>query len=222
MHNLYNLTLIIPAKENKKNIKYILKQLKIYNLKKIIILDSKNFICKNTNDTFYYIQKKSGYGSAIIEGIQKVKTKFFCIYNADGSFSPEELGLMYNNLKENDFVFGSRYKKGGYSEDDTLTTKLGNFFFTKIGQIFFSLKLDDILYTYVMGDTKKIKKLKMTSHDFCFCIELPIKIKMKNYKYTSIPSYEKARYSGIKKVNEIKDGLKIFFKMIYYFFKNKY
>ena len=129
---------------------------------------------------------------------------------------------MHNNLKKNDFVFGSRYKKGGYSEDDTLITKLGNFFFSKIGQFFFALKLDDILYTYVMGDTEKIKKLKMTSHDFCFCIELPIKIKMKNYKYTSIPSYERLRYSGVKKVNEIKDGFKILFKMIYFFFKKKY
>jgi hypothetical protein len=222
MNNFPDLTLVIPAKENKKNIEYILKQLKSYNLKKIIILDSKKFFYKNTKDTFYYIQKKRGYGSAIIEGILKVKTKFFCIYNADGSFSPEELNKMYNNLKKNDFVFGSRYKKGGYSEDDNLITKLGNFFFSKIGQFFFSLKLDDILYTYVMGDTEKIKKLKMTSHDFCFCIELPIKIKMKNYKYTSVPSYERPRYSGVKNVNEIKDGFKILFKMIYFFLKNKY
>jgi glycosyltransferase involved in cell wall biosynthesis len=129
MNNFPDLTLVIPAKENKKNIEYILKQLKSYNLKKIIILDSKKFFYKNTKDTLYFIQKKRGYGSAIIEGILKVKTKFFCIYNADGSFSPEELNKMYNNLKKNDFVFGSRYKKGGYSEDDTLITKLGNFFF---------------------------------------------------------------------------------------------
>ena len=99
MNNFPDLTLVIPAKENKKNIEYILKQLKSYNLKKIIILDSKKFFYKNTKDTFYYIQKKRGYGSAIIEGILKVKTKFFCIYNADGSFSPEELNKMYNNLK---------------------------------------------------------------------------------------------------------------------------
>jgi len=222
MYNFPDLTLVIPAKENKKNIEYILKQLKIFNLKKIIILDSKNFFYKNNKDTFYYIQKKEGYGSAIIEGIQKVRTRFFCIYNADGSFSPGELKQMYNSLKKNDFVFGSRYKKGGYSEDDTLVTKLGNFFFSKIGQFFFALDLDDILYTYVMGDTKKVKKLKISSKDFCFCIELPIKIKMNNYKYTSVPSYERARYSGVKKVNEIKDGLRILFKMIYFFLKKKY
>jgi hypothetical protein len=222
MNNFPDLTLVIPAKENKKNIKYILKQLKKFKLKKIIILDLKKFDYKNSKDASYYIQKKKGYGSAIIEGIQKVRTRFFCIYNADGSFCPEELNQMYNNLKKNDFVFGSRYKKGGYSEDDTLITKLGNFFFSKIGQFFFSLDLDDILYTYVMGDTKKVKKLKITSRDFSFCIELPIKIKMKNYKYTSIPSYERARHSGVKKVNEIKDGFRILFKMIYFFFKKKY
>lgn len=220
-NKLRDLTLVIPAKESEKNIKYTLNQLKKYNIKKIIVLAIKKHNYKNNKNTFYYTQKKNGYGSAIIEGIKKVKTKFFCIYNADGSFSHTEITDMYSKLDKYHFVFGSRYKIGGYSEDDTFLTRIGNYFFSTIGKIFFSLDLDDILYTYVMGDVKKFKKLKITSNDFCFCVELPIKIKIKNYKYTSIPSYEKLRYSGKKNVNEIVDGLKILFKIIYFYFVNK-
>jgi NDP-sugar pyrophosphorylase family protein len=58
MNNFPDLTLVIPAKENKKNIEYILKQLKRFKLKKIIILDSKKFDYKNSKDASYYIQKK--------------------------------------------------------------------------------------------------------------------------------------------------------------------
>ena len=46
------------------------------------------------------------------------------------------ISIGFGQTKKNDFVFGSRYKKGGYSEDDTLVTKLGNFFFSKIKKKF--------------------------------------------------------------------------------------
>ena len=54
-----------------------------------------------------------GYGDAIIQGIQSVETKFFCIFNADGSFDPKEINLMIDKLNhENlDLIFGSRYEK---------------------------------------------------------------------------------------------------------------
>ena len=57
--------------------------------------------------------KDKGYGAALIEGINNVDTKFFCIFNADGSFNPIELTNMYNILINNnsDFVFASRYEK---------------------------------------------------------------------------------------------------------------
>ena len=39
-------------------------------------------------------QKNKGYGDAIVQGINEVKTKYFCIFNADGSFDPKELSNM--------------------------------------------------------------------------------------------------------------------------------
>ena len=60
---------------------------------------------------FYF--KNKGYGDALIEGIKSVNTEFFCIFNADGSFKPEELNDMYKLSKNQnyDLVFGSRYEK---------------------------------------------------------------------------------------------------------------
>ena len=67
----------------------------------------KNFDCK------ICYQKNNGYGDALICGLKEVTTDFFCIFNADGSFNPKELEVMYNkSISENvDFVFGSRYMK---------------------------------------------------------------------------------------------------------------
>ena len=53
---------------------------------------------------FYFNDKR--YGSALIEGIEKIETKYLCIFNADGSFNPINLDLMLETCKKsNDFVF---------------------------------------------------------------------------------------------------------------------
>ena len=95
-----HLTLIIPAKNEKESLPIVLNELKKYNLKIIIILekedlDTINSIKEYDCEILYQINK--GYGDALLQGIQNVKTKFFCIFNADGSFNPIELKNMYNH-----------------------------------------------------------------------------------------------------------------------------
>ena len=115
-------------------------------------------------------QRNKGYGDALITGINKIKTKYFCIFNADGSFNPRELKGMLKILKfkNNDFVFASRYEVNCSSEDDTLITLIGNYFFTKLGNIFFKLSITDILYTFVIGKTKSAQKLKLKEKKIWF------------------------------------------------------
>ena len=145
------------------------------------------------------------------------------IFNADGSMDPNEINKFYDNMNKNDIdlIFGSRYTKNGSSEDDTIVTYVGNKIFTLIGKIFFSLKITDILYTYVMGKTDKILSLKLKRKDFRLCVELPIKAKRNNLKIGDISAKEKSRIGGTKKVNTIKDGFLILTEMIYLFFNNK-
>ena len=117
-----------------------------------------------------------------------------------------------------DFVFASRYEKNSGSEDDTVITLIGNYFFSFIGKFFFKLPISDILYTYVLGKTECVKKLKLNRTDFTLCVELPIKAKRNLMKIESINSFERARIAGKKKVNVIKDGLLILFYLMRLFF----
>ena len=166
-------------------------------------------------------QSREGYGDALIEGINNVKTDYLCIFNADGSFDPKYLREILDACKNNlDFVFASRYMRNGGSDDDTIITKLGNFIFTKIGNIFFSINISDILYTFLLGKTDSFKKLNLTSKDFCLCVEMPIKAKRKGMNFTNIANYERKRIAGFKKVNEFRDGFKILFYMIKSFIKD--
>ena len=92
-----NLTLIIPAKNEKESLPHVLEELKGKNIKVHVILEEidqktiksiSNFECK------IIFQKERGYGDALIEGINSVDTKYFCIFNADGSFDPSEINSM--------------------------------------------------------------------------------------------------------------------------------
>ena len=218
-----NLTLLIPAKNEKESLPKVLDELKTYNIKILIVLEreDKETIesTKNYNCEILY-QNGKGYGDALINGINSVKTELFCVFNADGSFNPKELIKMFEQLNDNkaDFVFATRYEKNCGSDDDTIITLIGNFIFTKIGKLLFGLNLTDILYTYVMGKTSKVRDLSLISKDFSFCVELPIKAKRKGYKLVNSKAFERLRIGGKKKVNPFKDGLIILIYLIKLFF----
>ena len=220
-----DLTLIIPAKNEKESLPKVLDELKGFNFRKNVILEASDKLtieAIKTYDCKIIYQDSNGYGDALKKGIETIETEFFCIFNADGSFNPKELDQMIKKLKDEkcDFVFASRYEKDCGSEDDTLITLVGNYIFTFLGKIFFKLKITDILYTFVMARTSCVKKLKLTAKDFSFCVELPIKAQRASYKICTSKSYERSRIAGQKKVNAFKDGLKILFSMIKLFFRH--
>ena len=220
-----DLTLIIPAKNEKESLPKVLDELRNFNLKKNVILEASDRLTIESikdYDCEIIYQDSKGYGDALKKGIEKVNTEFFCIFNADGSFNPKELDVMIKKLKNDkcDFVFASRYEKDCGSDDDTLITFIGNYIFTFLGKIFFKLGITDILYTFVMARTSCAKNLRLTSRDFSFCVELPIKAKRANYKICTSKSFERSRIAGEKKVNAFKDGIKILFSMIKLFFRH--
>ena len=221
-----DLTLIIPAKNEPESLPYVLIELQKLELNFLIIMEKDDFVTINSIEKFkanIIFQKEKGYGDAILLGLENINTKYFSIFNADGSMDPNEIMKFYQEMLKNDLdlLFGTRYGKNGNSEDDTMVTYLGNKIFTLIGRIFFSLNISDILYTYVMGKTDQILNLGLKKKDFSLCVELPIKAKKNNLKMDDIGCKEKSRIGGAKKVNSIKDGFLILIEMVYLFFNNK-
>jgi len=219
-----NLTLIIPAKDESESLPNVISELGDLTCLRKVVLKEDDILTvdsiKNLNVEIIY-QNEYGFGDALITGINSVKTEYFCIFNADGSFDPSEITSFIEMLEneKNDFVFGSRYEKNSGSEDDTIVTYVGNKIFTTLGRLFFNLPITDILYTFVLGKTEKAKKLNLKQKDFSFCVELPIKAKRNNMKLGSIPCYERKRIAGKKKVNAFKDGFLILTYMIKLYFK---
>jgi len=218
-----NLTLIIPAKNEAESLPRVISELEKFNFNLNVVLHKSDFdtikAIEKLNVKMVF-QKNFGYGDAIIEGINNCNTKYFCIFNADGSFRPEEIEEMIKSIDKNnlDFVFGSRYQSNSGSEDDTLLTLVGNYFFTFFGNLMFKLGITDILYTFVLGKTELAKRLNLSQKDFTICVELPIKAKKNDMKLGSISCYERRRIAGKKKVNAFKDGFLILIHMLKLYF----
>ena len=219
-----DLTIIIPAKDENESLPTVIKSLESFNCEIVITMkndDIKTIESIDNDRIKIFYQSGKGYGNSLKEAIENCKSKYFCIFNADGSFEKDDLPKMYTEIQKYDFVYTTRYEKPGGSDDDTILTFFGNKFFSLMGNLFFSLKISDILYTFLMGNTDSFKKLNIKSNDFRFCVELPLKMELAKMKYKTIPSYEKKRIGGEKKVNEFKDGLLILTEMIKLFFEHK-
>ena len=217
------LTLLIPANKEAESLPFFLKELGDYNFNKLVVLQSEDVetieSISDFKDIKIYKQKNNGYGNALKEGLNQINTEFFCIINADGSMDPKYLDEMLKLCKNKDLVFASRYLKGGGSDDDDIITYIGNKCFSFIGNFLFNLKLSDILYTYIVGKTNSAKKLSLRYNDFRICVEIPIIAKIKNLDCISLPSKERKRIGGEKKVNALKDGFLILTAIVKLFLK---
>ena len=142
-----NITLIIPAKNEPNALPIVLNEIKKLKLTvKILVIMSKDDVAtyesiKNFNCEVIF-QSGKGYGNAIVDGIKLVKTQYSCIFYADGSTDPKYIKIMLDKLiaQKLDLVFASRYEKNAHSYDDDFITRLGNYGFTLLGNIFLNLK----------------------------------------------------------------------------------
>ena len=74
-----DLTLVIPAKNEKESLPMVMQELQEYNLKIIIVLEESDHETIESINKFncqILFQKNKGYGDALIQGIQSVETKY--------------------------------------------------------------------------------------------------------------------------------------------------
>lgn len=196
-----SLTVIIPCKNEEKNIKKILDNLNLlikknYNIEVKIIDDhsqdnSVSYIKEQRYKNLYIIKNKNrGLGSAIQTGILNSKKKYFTIMMADSSDHIEDLKKYYHLSLKNKFdgIFGSRFIKGSKIRNYPLLKLILNRVFNFFIKFFFKFDFNDFTNAFKCYNTKKIKKLlPLDSYSFNIFFELSIKAFIYNYKIKIIP-----------------------------------
>ena len=72
----------------------------------------------------------------------------------------------------------------------------------------FGVRLTDALFFHALGKKEVFEGLDLESTDFSICVEFPIKVHKRGYKYTEIPLTERQRIAGVSKVNAAWDSLR--------------
>lgn len=217
-----NVSLVIPTMNEAGAIGRVLKEVPKNIVNEIIVIDGHS--SDNTaqeartelrpgKDKFI-LQKKKGFGNALLEAFRKASGDVVVIMDGDGSQNPKDIPSFLKKIKEGyTYVMGSRYGRGGRSDDDTIIRLIGNRALTFLTNLVHHTKVSDSLYLFIAVKRRDLEKLKLSSPGIEICVEIPIKAHRAGLKFAEIPVIERARYAGESKVNAFWSGLSIL-KMI--------
>lgn len=209
-----NLSIIIPAYNEEKNIIKTISELENFLSKNLSDLDSEIIIVSDgsTDNTFqtalnhnskkikiFHYQDNKGKGYALKYGFEKSKGDLVFFLDAGGDFHPEEIKkfIVYLKVNNADVVVGS--KRHPLSK---VNYPLKRKFLSKIAQLWtkliFSLDVKDTQAGIKLFKRKTLEKtlFKTETNGFAFDIELLTLVSLKGFKIIEAPIILNYNFSG--------------------------
>jgi len=161
---------------------------------------------------------KTGLGDAYKDGMRRIFSdegiEFIITMDADGSHSPEYLESFLREMDHYDLVIGSRYVRGGGTENWELWRKKLSSFGNFSAKLLTGLKINDFTAGFMCVRKEYLKKVNFNDIDssgYSFLIELKFSlIKGSGARVKELPIIFKNRIEGESKINKkiILEGLK--------------
>lgn len=165
-------------------------------------MDNTADVCSK-NDCIYINQKYPGFGGAFRTAIENAGMDKFLILDSDGSHQPKYIEGMYRKfIDENcDVVIGSRYVKGGMTNDaksSIIMSKILNTFF----RIVLGIKAHDISTDFRIYRTEQLKNVSLENKNYDVLQKVLLKLKLNkpDLKIGEVPiSFEKRMFGESKR-----------------------
>ena len=218
------LSIIIPAKNESKNLNLILPILDKYSNDIIVVdghsNDNTKIICKKNNVQFV-LDNNLGKGDAQRIGVDFAQNDIIVFFDADGSHDENDIKILYDKIFEDnkDLVICSRKKGGSYDLSSNISfigfiRSSGCDFLTLIFNKLFNTRFSDILYSLKAIKKSKFIKLKTSQNSFGIEIEILAKKLKKKLNIEEIPSREKSRVYGKSNLNTLV-GIYFIFQILF-------
>jgi len=181
---------VLLAYKEAENLKVLLPQIKEQLDKtgeeyEIIIvdtaqpLDNTEEVCQQFGAR-YVNQKYPSFGGAFRTGIEAAEKDKFLILDSDGSHNPKYIPDLYNMFMTGaDVAIGSRYVKGGHTDDAKSSIIMSKILNTTF-RIALGIKAKDISTDYRMYDTAQLKKVELSCKNYDILQEVLLKLRINN------------------------------------------
>jgi glycosyltransferase involved in cell wall biosynthesis len=219
-----NLSIVLPTKNEDKNLEIILPALKSFSNDIIVVDGHSNDYAKIICDKFnvnFVLDNKLGKGDALRIGAKLAKNQLIIFYDADGSHDISDIKILNEHFVNNinlDLIICSRKQGGSFDLTGNVSfvgflRSTGCDLLSLMFNKFYGTKFSDVLYG--LRAIKKNKFLELDTKENGFGIELEVLIKsvIKNYNIIEIPSRENARIHGKSKLNTFV-GLYFIFQLL--------
>ncbi|MDE7062055.1 MAG: glycosyltransferase [Lachnospiraceae bacterium] len=185
-------SIVLLAYNEAENLKILLPRIKRAVQKmgidyEILIIDS----AKPTDNTEevaiangakYIPQEEPYYGGAFRTGIKYASKEHLLVLDADGSHDPKDIPAIHKKYAEGyDMVIGSRYVKGGVSNDSKSSFVMSKILNTTM-RIVIGVKAKDISTSYRLYNTKQIKAVELVRDNYDVLQEVILKMKINKRK----------------------------------------
>jgi hypothetical protein len=169
-------------------------------------------------------QTRKGKGNAMACGFAAANGDVLVMFDADGSADPQEIPRFVQALVEGaDFAKGSRFAKGGGSDDITLLRKSGNAGLNLVANTLFGTRYTDLCYGYNAFWADILPQLELPAVDMPphpddgmywgdgFEIEtvLNCRVAAAGLSITEVPSKERERMFGETNLRTFADGTRV-------------
>jgi glucosyl-dolichyl phosphate glucuronosyltransferase len=155
-------------------------------------------------------QPKAGKGDAVLAGFKECTGDILVMMDGDGSHAGSELPLFVAALLDGaDYAKGSRFIKGGGSDDITTARRLGNWVLSGLVNVVFGTRYTDLCYGYNALWSKHLPALNLDCNGFEIETVLNIRAAKAALQVREVPSYERSRLHGESNLSIVFDGWRI-------------
>jgi dolichol-phosphate mannosyltransferase len=185
------LPVLVPA------VKALSEQAEIIVADSMEPLDDTAAVCREYGVIHLRRTGGNAYGDAVRTGIDNSTGRHVLLMDADGSHSPRDLERLWAARHGHDIVIGSRYVKGGHTENPAILiwmSRVLNYMY----KFAFSLPVNDISNSFRLYRGDQLRSLELISDNFDIVEEILIRLVVGPSKatVTEVPVTFETRKAG--------------------------
>jgi len=227
--------LLMPTLNEKIGLSHIYSQIPHQLFQRTVVLDANSTDgtqewC-HENNVEIFLQSRPGLRVGLAEFISTLDENidFVLTFSPDGNCDPKTLLTFMETLNGNPdarLILGSRYGQNATSDDDDLITGIGNWFFTRLTNLFFRSNFTDVFSIYRAFDPKLIFDLGLNEIESyeklekVFSTQIPweplmsYRVAKYKIKWVDVPVGEPPRIGGERKLQVFRWGISFLLQLI--------